>query len=168
MSPLLLPPPDAFPQNLKNLTFLETCLKWKDLKIVSKLPKPESLKLKFSACIGEEWEIVDEGFPHLKFLLLKHLSIRYWRASSDHFPRLERLFLEGCNKLDSIPQDFADITTLALIDIIWCAESVESSAKQIQRDIQDNYGGSVEVHIYDPLQDILFLDLLLIIVLQLM
>nr|AEW48204.1 disease resistance protein RGH1 [Solanum fernandezianum] len=144
---LLLPPPDAFPQNLKSSTFSgEFFLAWKDLSIVGKLPKLEVLKLSWKAFIGEEWEVVEEGFPHLKFLFLDRLYFRYWRASSDHFPYLERLFLKDCYILDSIPRDFANVTTLALIDISHCQQSVGNSAKQIQQDIQDNYGSSIEVH----------------------
>nr|AEW48212.1 disease resistance protein RGH1 [Solanum leptophyes x Solanum sparsipilum]AEW48213.1 disease resistance protein RGH2 [Solanum leptophyes x Solanum sparsipilum] len=144
---LLLPPPDAFPQNLKSLTFSgDFYLAWKDLSIVGKLPKLEVLKLSYNAFKGKEWEVVEEGFPHLKSLFLYKVYIRYWRARSDHFPYLERLFLGGCYSLDSIPRDFADITTLALIDISYCRQSVGNSAKQIQQDIQDNYGSSIEVH----------------------
>ncbi|XP_009622812.1 putative late blight resistance protein homolog R1A-3 [Nicotiana tomentosiformis] len=146
----ILPPPDAFPLNLKKLAFYGTCLQWKDLSIVGKLPKLEALKLGISACIGMEWKVVKDGFPSLKFLLLERLKVRYWRASCDHFPCLERLFLEHCWDLDSIPQDFADITTLALIDIRWCAESVGNSAKQIQEDILNNYASFVEVNIHEP------------------
>nr|ABY61745.1 resistance protein PSH-RGH6 [Solanum tuberosum] len=150
---LLLPPPDAFPQNLKSLAFKGNfLLAWKDLSIVGKLPKLEVLQLSGNAFIGEEWEVVEEGFPHLKFLFLDNLNIQYWRASSDHFPYLERLFLRGCNNLDSIPRDFADITTLALIDISDCQQSVGNSAKQIQQDIQDNYGSSIEVYTRDLFQ----------------
>ncbi|XP_055802612.1 putative late blight resistance protein homolog R1B-16 [Solanum dulcamara] len=149
-SPLLLPPPWAFPLSLKNLAFKgHFSLPLKDLSIVGKLLKLESLKLESDAFIGDEWEVAEEGFPHLKFLLLKYLDIRHWRASSDHFPCLERLIIENCSNLDSIPQDFADITTLALIHINYCAESVGKSAKQIQWDIQENYGGSIEVHVRD-------------------
>ncbi|KAK4344371.1 hypothetical protein RND71_037465 [Anisodus tanguticus] len=148
---LLLPPPDAFPQNLKNLTLRgEFFLPWEDLSIVGKLPKLESLKLSRNPCNGNEWEVTEEGFPHLKFLQLIYLNeIRYWRAGSDHFPCLERLHLKECLSLDSIPQDFADITTLKLIDISYCPKSVENSAMQIQQDMQDNYGRSIEVHIHD-------------------
>nr|AEW48215.1 disease resistance protein RGH7 [Solanum leptophyes x Solanum sparsipilum] len=147
---LLSPPPDAFPQNLKSLTFSgDFSLAWKDLSIVGKLPKLEVLQLSSNPFIGEEWEVVEEGFPHLKFLFLDQVHIRYWRASSDHFPYLERLFLRYCCHLDSIPRDFANITTLALIDITGCQQSVGNSAKQIQQDIQDNYGSSIEVHTRD-------------------
>ncbi|WMV59794.1 hypothetical protein MTR67_053179 [Solanum verrucosum] len=144
---LILLPPYAFPQNLKNLAFSGTTLQWKDLSILSKLPKLEALKLVHNACKGEELEVVDEGFPCLKLLILSYSDIQYWRASCDHFPCLERLFLERCFAFDSIPQDFADITTLALIDIRRCSKSVENSTKQIQQDIQDEYASSVEVHI---------------------
>ncbi|KAH0711030.1 hypothetical protein KY290_011480 [Solanum tuberosum] len=150
VSPLLLPPPCAFPQSLKNLSFtVHFFLRLKDLSIVGKLPKLESLKMERHAFVGDELEVTEEGFPRLTFLLLKYLDIRHWRASSDHFPCLERLILDCCWKLDSIPQDFADITTLALIEINNCAQSVGNSAKQIQQDIEDNYGGSIEVHIRD-------------------
>ncbi|KAH0706932.1 hypothetical protein KY289_012008 [Solanum tuberosum] len=149
--PLLLPPPCSFPQSLKNLAFTGNFfLPLKDLSIVGKLPKLESLKLEYDAFIGDEWEVAEEGFPRLKFLLLRCLPFRRWRASSDHFPCLERLIIVHCWKLDSIPQDFADITTLALIDINNCAQAVGNSAKQIQQDIEDNYGGSIAVYIRDP------------------
>ncbi|XP_006350137.1 putative late blight resistance protein homolog R1A-3, partial [Solanum tuberosum] len=152
---LILPPPDAFPRNLKNLTFTGNFfLSWKDLSIVvGKLPKLELLELTQGVCRGREWEVAEEGFPFLKFLLLKRSHIQYWRASCDHFPCLERLFLDSCRFLDSIPQDFADITTLALIYIRNCPESVGNSAKQIQQDIQDNYGGSIEVHIHQAFEE---------------
>ncbi|MCD7468333.1 hypothetical protein HAX54_006410 [Datura stramonium] len=60
--------------------------------------------------------------------------------------KLPKLEVAGiCNH----PQDFAEITTLALIDICNCQKSVGNSAKQIEQDVQDNYGGSIEVHIRD-------------------
>ncbi|PHU08054.1 hypothetical protein BC332_24543 [Capsicum chinense] len=90
---LLLPPSDAFPQNLKSLALRgQFFLPWKDLSIVGKLPKLESLKLSYNACEGVECEVAAEGFPRLKFLQLNYLGI------------------------------------------------------QIQQDIQDSYGCSVEVH----------------------
>ncbi|KAM3320914.1 hypothetical protein P3S67_008116 [Capsicum chacoense] len=144
----VLPPPKAFPENLKKLALTNTCLNLEDLRILGKLPKLEALKLKFasSSYIGTEWEVAEEGFPQLKFLLLNRLNIKYWRASSDQFPCLERLFLEECMNMDSVPEDFAEITTLQLIDIRMCKESVVNSAKKIQQDVEDNYGSSIEVH----------------------
>ncbi|XP_016490889.1 putative late blight resistance protein homolog R1B-16 isoform X1 [Nicotiana tabacum] len=146
--PLLLPPPDAFPQNLKTLSLYMTCLWWKDLSIVGKLPKLEVLKLIADPCKGKEWEVVEDGFPCLKFLYLEEVDFKYWRASCHHFPCLERLVIVHCWCLDSIPQDFADITTLVRISVTGCAESVGISAEQIQQDMLDNYGSSsLVVHI---------------------
>ncbi|MCE0481718.1 hypothetical protein HAX54_039698 [Datura stramonium] len=54
----------------------QTQLLWKDLNIVGKLPKLEVLKLAYDACEGEEWEVVEEGFAHLKLLLLKCINFR--------------------------------------------------------------------------------------------
>ncbi|XP_070004079.1 putative late blight resistance protein homolog R1A-3 [Nicotiana sylvestris] len=155
--PWLLPPPDAFPQNLKTLTLFNTCLCWKNLSIVGKLPKLEVLKLIVNACKGKEWEVADHGFPRLKFLYLEEVDFQYWRASCHHFPCLERLVIGGCYSLDSIPRDFADITTLAHIVVWSCAESVGNSAKQIQQDMLDNYGSSsLVVHIeleFKPIEE---------------
>ncbi|MCD9639680.1 hypothetical protein HAX54_024386 [Datura stramonium] len=144
----VLPPLAAFPKNLKKLAFTGTRLHWEDLGILGKLPKLEALKLGYDACIGTDWEVGDEeGFPLLKLLRLKHLYLHNWRASSDHFPRLERLVINRCWSMYSIPQEFVDITTLQLIHISDCAKSVGNSAKKIQQEIEDNYGSSVEVHI---------------------
>ncbi|KAK4727456.1 hypothetical protein R3W88_032373 [Solanum pinnatisectum] len=141
----VLPPLGAFTKNLKKLAFTGTRLHWEDLEILGKLPKLEALKLGYDACIGTDWEVGEEGFSHLKFLRLKHLYLHNWRASSDHFPRLERLVIIRCWSMYSIPQDFVDITTLQLIHISDCAKSVGNSAKKIQQEIEDSYGSSVEV-----------------------
>lgn len=119
------------------------------MRIVGKLPQLEVLKLSDNAFHGEQWEVAEEGFPRLKFLLLDNVCIMYWRASSDHFPCLEQHFLKDCHFLDSIPLEFADIITLALIDTKECPQSVGDSAKQIQQDIQDNYGSSIKVYTRD-------------------
>ncbi|XP_049398067.1 putative late blight resistance protein homolog R1B-14 [Solanum stenotomum] len=142
---LVLPPLGTFPKNLKKLAFTGTRFHWEDLGILGELPKLEALKLGYDACIGTDWEVGEEGFPHLKFLRLKHLYLHNWRASSDHFPCLERLVIDRCWSMYSIPQDFVDITTLQLIHISDSAKSVGNSAKRIQQEIEDNYGSSVEV-----------------------
>ncbi|PHT51855.1 hypothetical protein CQW23_06317 [Capsicum baccatum] len=142
-----LPPLGTFPKNLTKLAFTGTRLHWEDLGILGKLPKPEALKLGYDACIGADWEVGEGGFPHLKLLRLKHLYLHNWRASSDHFPCLKRLVINRCWIMYSIPQDFVGITTLQLIHISDCAKSVGISAKNIQHEIEDNYGNSVEVRI---------------------
>ncbi|KAG5569944.1 hypothetical protein H5410_059710 [Solanum commersonii] len=142
---LVLPPLGTFPKNLKKLSFTGTRLHWEDLEILGKLPKLEALKLGYDACIGPDWRVGEEGFPHLKFLRLKHLYLHRWRARSDHFPCLERLVIDLCWSMCWIPHAFVDITTLQLIHIRDSAKFVGNSAKKIQQEIEDNYGSSVEV-----------------------
>ncbi|KAH0707801.1 hypothetical protein KY289_012877 [Solanum tuberosum] len=136
-----LPPPGAFPKNLKKLAFRGTRLHWEDLEILGKLPKLEALKLGYDACIGTDWEVGEEGFPHLKFLR----SICTCITGELVVISLERLVINHCWSMYWIPQDFVDITTFQLIHISDCAKSVGNSAKKIQQEIEDNYGSSVEV-----------------------
>lgn len=110
----VLPPLGAFPKNLKKLAFTGMCLHWEDLEILGKLPKLEALKLGYDACIGKHWEVEEEGFPHLKVLRLKQLYLHNWRASSDQFPRLERLVINRCWSMYSIPEDFVDAFLLRM------------------------------------------------------
>nr|XP_016490842.1 PREDICTED: putative late blight resistance protein homolog R1A-3 [Nicotiana tabacum] len=128
-------------------SFTCTRLPWDDLGILGKLPKLEALKLGYDACIGTDWIVGDDGFPNLKLLRLKHLYLHHWRANSDHFPRLERLVVNCCWSMYWIPLDFAEITTLQLIDISDSAKTVGNSAKKIQQKIEDTYGSSVVVRI---------------------
>ncbi|XP_016468676.1 putative late blight resistance protein homolog R1B-16 [Nicotiana tabacum] len=136
---LCLPPPGNFPQNLKKLTFIFTYMPWKNMDIVGMLPNLEVLKLRSSACIGEEWEPSENGFHQLKFLLLHCSDPNYWKATSDHFPLLEHLVLRDCYHLQEIPLDFADSLTLQSIEIENCERSVVTSAEQIQEE-QRNLG----------------------------
>ncbi|KAM3344693.1 hypothetical protein P3S68_024402 [Capsicum galapagoense] len=108
------------------------------ISTIQELQKLEVLKLAYDACEGEEWEVVEEGFPHLKLLLLKCINLRYWRASSDQFSYLEKLFLDSCGCLNSIPQDFVEIMTLELIELANCRDTLLNLAHQIQQDIGDN------------------------------
>ncbi|KAM3320294.1 hypothetical protein P3S67_007494 [Capsicum chacoense] len=145
MPQLVLPRLEAFLENLKKLAFTNTQVNLEDLRIFGKLPKLEALKLRFaSSSIGTKGEVVEEGFPRLKFFMLSRLNIRYWRANSDIFPCLERLFLV-CMNMESISEDLPEITTLQLIDIRMCESSVVNFAKKIQQEIENNYGGSIEV-----------------------
>ncbi|KAK4365249.1 hypothetical protein RND71_016607 [Anisodus tanguticus] len=75
------------------------------------------------------------------------------RANGDRFPWLERLFVKVCWYLDSIPQDFSEITTFEQIRISGCAQSIGNSAKQIQQDIVDNHTSSLELGLLSSISD---------------
>nr|GME19374.1 putative late blight resistance protein homolog R1B-16 isoform X1 [Ipomoea batatas] len=128
----------SFLPNLKKLNFFKTELPWSNMRVIGMLPNLEVLKLKH-ACQGKNWKPSEEGFRQLKKLVIESNCLEYWNAVGDHFPVLERLELSDCDSLRKIPVEFADITTLALIQLKKCLHSVLVSALCIQ-DEQRRYG----------------------------
>nr|GMD34517.1 putative late blight resistance protein homolog R1A-10 isoform X1 [Ipomoea batatas] len=125
--------------NLKKLSLLKSNLQWSELSAISMLPNLEVLKL-IDACEGPKWETPDGGFHQLKRLVIKRTNFRCWNAVGDHFPMLECLEISECYWLKEIPRGFADITTLALIQISYCRDSLLASSKWIQEEQNNNYG----------------------------
>ncbi|XP_022846896.1 putative late blight resistance protein homolog R1C-3 [Olea europaea var. sylvestris] len=120
-----------FPGNIKKLTLSEIGLPWENMSLIGTLPNLEILKLESGACEGENWVTNDDEFQKLKFLRLRHLRLKQWKSSSEHFPVLERLVLHSCIILEMIPFEFRDILTLQKIEIDRCHENVEKSASEI-------------------------------------
>ncbi|XP_019179200.1 PREDICTED: putative late blight resistance protein homolog R1A-4 [Ipomoea nil] len=136
----------SFLPNLKKLKFYQTNFAWSDMRLIGMLPNLEVLKLKQAFHISARiWEPSKEGFRQLKRLVIKDMYFERWNAVGDNFPVLECLELHNCNYLQEIPSDFADITTLALIQLNWCWYSVLASAKLIQEEQYNNYGNVVVV-----------------------
>ncbi|XP_031090594.1 putative late blight resistance protein homolog R1B-17 isoform X2 [Ipomoea triloba] len=136
-----------FLPNLKKLKFFLTSLAWSDMKIIGMLPNLEVLKLKRAIARKDTiWEPSEEGFRKLKRLVIEYTCLERWSAMGDHFPVLECLELHKCDNLLEIPSGFADITTLALIQLNGCWDSVLTSAKFIQEEQYNNYGNALLVH----------------------
>ncbi|XP_019176879.1 PREDICTED: putative late blight resistance protein homolog R1B-17 [Ipomoea nil] len=135
--PLHLPPQpyyDIFPQTLKELTFVSTCIPWSDMSIISMLPNLEVLKLKNFACTGQEWELTeDHCFRQLKVLIISLTDLKEWKAYGEYpFPELERLQLKYCLELKNMPDWIKDISQLRLIKLEYCYASLVDSAKKIK------------------------------------
>lgn len=77
---------------------------WKDMTAISMLPGLEILKLRRCAFRGPVWNVCEDEFLNLEFLLLEDLDIVKWGAYYDPFPRLRRIVVRHCYKLDGIPQ----------------------------------------------------------------
>nr|GMD42625.1 putative late blight resistance protein homolog R1B-17 [Ipomoea batatas] len=140
--PLHLPSQgDIFPQNLKELTFERTLIPWEAMTIISLLPNLEILKLKNFACVGQEWQLIEEGsFPQLKVLLISLTNLKEWKAYVESpFPNLEHLLLRNCFELKEMPEWIADIITLQLIKLRIVILPV-TSAMTVKEDQLDNYG----------------------------
>ncbi|XP_060179698.1 putative late blight resistance protein homolog R1A-10 [Lycium barbarum] len=146
---LPVPCPDSFPPNLKKLTLQGAYQPWKAMTIISKLPKLEVLKLKVNYSFGWEhvgenvWEVAEEGFPKLKFLLLENRDLKYWKSTDDSFPLLETIIIRKCRSLQEIPQAFADSMTLQRIELRGCTPSLVEVAKKIQNDQEEELGNNI-------------------------
>nr|XP_033512365.1 putative late blight resistance protein homolog R1A-4 isoform X2 [Nicotiana tomentosiformis] len=136
-SPATIPSIAAFPATLKKLKLVSTGVNWEDLNIVGELPNLEVLKLMRNACIGKEWYPIEGGFTRLKLLLIVHCDLKYWKATDDNFPVLERLLIRDCHRLEEIPIEFADIYSLQLIELTDCTTELEASAARIQQEQED-------------------------------
>ncbi|XP_019246803.1 PREDICTED: putative late blight resistance protein homolog R1A-3 isoform X2 [Nicotiana attenuata] len=147
ISPLTIPSAKAFPPTLKKLELRQIELRWEDLDIIGELPKLEVLKLRLNACKGGEWYPIVGRFTSLKLLLIGQNDLKYWKATNDNFPVLERLVIIHCRVLEEIPIEFAEIASLKLIQLRGCNPKLEASAVRIQQE-QDNLGNKpVHVHI---------------------
>ncbi|XP_031091191.1 putative late blight resistance protein homolog R1A-4 [Ipomoea triloba] len=135
----------SFLPNLKKLKFMDTNLPWNAMWLIGMLPNLEVLKLICAIALDDRmWEPSKEGFRQLKRLVIEDTILERWNAVGDNFPVLECLELRHCLSLQEIPSGFADITTLALIQLSWCLDSVLASAKLIQEE-QYNYGNALLV-----------------------
>nr|GLL41632.1 disease resistance protein RPP13-like [Ipomoea trifida] len=112
---------------------------WKEISILSSLPKLEVLKLRVGCtCIDEEWKLSEkEIFKQLTYLEIHANLFKRWEATNNHFPNLQHLILSWCFKLEEIPIDFGEIVTLELIKLKHCLPSVVDSAKQILEEQRD-------------------------------
>ncbi|XP_027177924.1 putative late blight resistance protein homolog R1A-3 [Coffea eugenioides] len=124
-----------FPLNLKKLTLSYHEQPWSEISTIGKLSSLEVLKLLDHSFFGGEWEMNEGEFLNLRVLKLSRLrDFHSWTASSDNFPRIEKLVVDWCPNLEEVPSCLGECLTLEMIDVKWCGESVASSVKQIQQD----------------------------------
>ncbi|WMV23536.1 hypothetical protein MTR67_016921 [Solanum verrucosum] len=114
------------------------------------LPNLEELKLKLCRILNDEWRLSDEDkFKSLKLLLLSHLNLERLEARSDNFPNLKRLVLKMCYRLQEIPTDFGEISTLESIELHDCTATAEDSAREIVQEQEDMGNNSLKVYIHN-------------------
>lgn len=88
---------------------------------VGKLPNLEILKLLFREFQGNLWVVKDSDFPELKYLKMDNLNIAQWSVADEALPKLERLVLAKCKRLEKIPSHFEDVASLENIEVNWCS-----------------------------------------------
>ncbi|XP_060210050.1 putative late blight resistance protein homolog R1A-10 [Lycium barbarum] len=134
-----------FPATLKKLKLCGTKLRWEELNIIGEIPNLEVLKLRCDAGEGGEWHPIAGGFTRLKLLLIFLSDLKYWKATNDNFPVLERLVIRLCIYLKEIPIEFADIYSLQLIELDECKPKLVASAERIQQEQEDLGNKPVDV-----------------------
>ncbi|KAL2551295.1 putative disease resistance protein [Forsythia ovata] len=122
----------SFPSNIKKLNLCKFDLSWEQISIIGRLLNLEILKLQDVFLEGKRWDTSEGEFLELKFLELDGVKISQWNASSDHFPRLERLVLRKCHHLKNIPSSLGEIPTLEMIEVHGCRNCVTECAMEIQ------------------------------------
>lgn len=139
-----------FPPSLKKLTFSDTLLDWKNMSTIGMLPNLEILKLKEKSFIGQLWESLDGGFRLLKVLQLGRTDLVRWDASSHHFPRLERVVLKHCEKLQAVPYGLGGVSALKMLELYWPTPSAADSARLIQQQQHDMMNNGFKLLVYPP------------------
>ncbi|XP_073048661.1 putative late blight resistance protein homolog R1A-10 [Primulina eburnea] len=138
----------SFPSTLKKLTLSGGCrIPWSKMTMVGSLPSLEVLKLKKSAFEGRVWEPEEGEFLRLKYLLLDDIHLRHWKANETHFPNLRQLNVFFCFKLAEIPSAIGDITTLQILELRCCSDSLVKSAKLIEEEQRSLGNDSLKVSV---------------------
>ncbi|KAL3510696.1 hypothetical protein ACH5RR_030097 [Cinchona calisaya] len=126
----------ALPLTLRNLSLSWSYLPWEDITSIAILPNLEVLKLKHYAFQGPKWEPTEGGFRSLKHLLIENTDITHWEATVHHFPCLQHLILKSCKHLEEMPFGVDEIGTLQRLEVHFCSEPTEISAKEIQEQVE--------------------------------
>ncbi|CAI9109141.1 OLC1v1008903C1 [Oldenlandia corymbosa var. corymbosa] len=139
------------PANVKKLMLSGLCLYRECLSIISRLPNLEVLKLIAVSFEGDTWELEEEEFPKLRFLKLHSWSLRSWSASENPFGCLEKLVLRKCVLLGEMPSCLENISTLEVIQVKYCSDTLLELVGKIKEAQEDN--GNSELKIITSLSD---------------
>ncbi|KAL7153204.1 hypothetical protein ABFS83_04G150600 [Erythranthe nasuta] len=138
-----------FPRTLRKLRLSGCSLPWEAMTVIGQLPFLEVLKLREIAFEGQEWYPRKREFRQLKFLLLEYLDLVWWEADHRHFPKLQRLILRHCYQLEMIPEEFAYIQSLELIELVDCGPDAVESAEQMKENMKmDGINTNLKIQTY--------------------
>nr|GMD13587.1 putative late blight resistance protein homolog R1B-8 [Ipomoea batatas] len=129
---LKVPKREKFPGRLRSLTLSNTFFHWDDMSILGSLEKLEMLKLDESAFKGEIWDLKSNVvFKQLRYLRIVKTNLETWIASEHSFPVLETLVIRNCLYLERIPNAFAEVNSLKVMELYHVSEKATKSAKEV-------------------------------------
>ncbi|KAK4280298.1 hypothetical protein QN277_011937 [Acacia crassicarpa] len=121
-----LPEIGLFPRNLSKLTLWGSRFVDDPMVTLEKLPYLKFLS-GWEMFVGKKMVCSQNGFPQLKFLLLRGLpNLEEWTIEDGAFPNLYRLAVVDCNKLKIVPDGLKFATALREIEIRWMPKSFKS------------------------------------------
>nr|GMC58078.1 putative late blight resistance protein homolog R1B-8 [Ipomoea batatas] len=124
---------------LKKITLFGTLFEWKDMFILGMLEDLEVLKLDEYAFKGEHWVLSKHYvFKRLQYLRIGRTNLVTWDATEDSFPTLRSLVLRNCNFLERIPDAFANIHTLEVMELFHMSENAVESAKEVTEKLKNS------------------------------
>nr|GMD40376.1 putative late blight resistance protein homolog R1B-8 [Ipomoea batatas] len=134
---LTVPVLDKFACKLKKLSFSGTLFEWKDMAVLGKLEELEVLKLDDYAFKGENWELSnDVVFRRLQYLRIGRTNLVTWKlVTHNSFPALQGLVLQNCSSLERIPENFAKVHTLKVMELFHMSENAVKSAKEMKENV---------------------------------
>ncbi|XP_031101704.1 uncharacterized protein LOC116005600 [Ipomoea triloba] len=112
--------------------------------VLGLLEKLKVLKLDDNAFSGEHWDLSsDVIFKGLQYLRIGKMNLKTWTAvdSKKSFPVLESLVIRNCIFLQNIPQDFANMDSLKVMELF------EVKVSDFAREICEKRHGKTNVKI---------------------
>nr|GLL37184.1 uncharacterized protein LOC109181763 [Ipomoea trifida] len=134
---LIVPVLDKFACKLKKLSFSGTLFEWKGMVVLGSLKVLEVLKLDDYAFKGENWELGNDiVFRRLQYLRIGRTNLVTWKlATHNSFPALQGLVLRNCSSLERIPENFAKVHTLMIMELFHMSENAVKSANEIKENV---------------------------------
>ncbi|XP_031100484.1 uncharacterized protein LOC116004534 [Ipomoea triloba] len=128
-----------FPLKLRKLTLSNTLFGWKDMSVLGSLDMLEVLKLEENSFKGEEWDLNNDViFKQLRYLRIERANLVTWKAAKNSFPTLERLVLRNCTALETIPDAFADVYSLEVMELFRVGNRAVDSARKVHEQGKNN------------------------------
>ncbi|XP_057786909.1 putative late blight resistance protein homolog R1A-10 [Salvia miltiorrhiza] len=126
----LVPPPTLanFPVYLKKLALSGMGYPWSEMSKIASLAKLQVLKLRCNAFQGPKWEIEENKFPALEYLLIEDCDLEHWKVATGNFKWLEHLSIKHCYNLRELHWDCED--NISMIEVDDCDLIVEKQIKE--------------------------------------
>ncbi|GFQ04433.1 putative disease resistance protein at1g50180 [Phtheirospermum japonicum] len=113
-----LPEHYHFSSTIAKIAFKGSALDEDPMATLEKLPKLSSLTLYESTYMGEDMVCLAQGFPGLLYLKLWGLpNLKTWRIDEGAMPKLTRLVIARCEKLEMLPDGLRFISTLQKLNV---------------------------------------------------